>query len=152
MLSPAVLMGAAGQQLPDSIKINGIRVSSDPKRTYQLILPGKKAACFINPYTGEITGIDDGKGFFMKIMRLHRWLLDEYKRDGSFAWGKTIVGYSTLVLAIIIISGLVIWYPRNRKALKTGSKSEQKPAGSASCTIYMSPEVSMQLYFCLSWH
>ena len=59
MLSPAVLMGAAGQQLPDSIKINGIRVSSDPKRTYQLILPGKKAACFINPYTGEITGIDD---------------------------------------------------------------------------------------------
>lgn len=42
MLSPAVLMGAAGQQLPDSIKINGIRVSSDPKRTYQLILPGKK--------------------------------------------------------------------------------------------------------------
>lgn len=139
-------------QLPDSIKINGIRVSSDPKRTYQLILPGKKAACFINPYTGEITGIDDGKGFFMKIMRLHRWLLDEYKRDGSFAWGKTIVGYSTLVLAIIIISGLVIWYPRNRKALKNRLKSKQKPAGSASCTIYMSPEVSMQLYFCLSWH
>ena len=63
-LSPAVLMGAADQQLPDSIKINGIRVSSDPKRTYQLILPGKKAACFINPYTGEITGIDDGKGAF----------------------------------------------------------------------------------------
>ena len=79
-LSPAVLMGAADQQLPDSIKINGIRVSSDPKRTYQLILPGKKAACFINPYTGEITGIDDGKGFFMKIMRLHRWLLDDDTR------------------------------------------------------------------------
>ena len=77
-LSPATLMDTARGQLPDSIKINGIRVSSDPKRTYQLILPGKKAACFINPYTGEITGIDDGKGFFMKIMRLHRWLLDEY--------------------------------------------------------------------------
>ena len=119
-------MGAADQQLPDSIKINGIRVSSDPKRTYQLILPGKKAACFINPYTGEITGIDDGKGFFMKIMRLHRWLLDEYKRDGSFAWGKTIVGYSTLVLAIIIISGLVIWYPRNKKALKNRLKIKTK--------------------------
>ena len=107
-LSPATLMDTARGQLPDSIKINGIRVSSDPKRTYQLILPGKKAACFINPYTGEITGIDDGKGFFMKIMRLHRWLLDEYKRDGSFAWGKTIVGYSTLVLAIIIISGHLV--------------------------------------------
>ena len=125
-LSPATLMDTARGQLPDSIKINGIRVSSDPKRTYQLILPGKKAACFINPYTGEITGIDDGKGFFMKIMRLHRWLLDEYKRDGSFAWGKTIVGYSTLVLAIIIISGLVIWYPRNKKALKNRLKIKTK--------------------------
>ena len=45
-LSPATLMDTAREQLPDSIKINGIRVSSDPKRTYQLILPGKKAACF----------------------------------------------------------------------------------------------------------
>lgn len=87
---------------------------------------GEKAACFINPYTGEITGIDDGKGFFMKMMRLHRWLLDEYKRDGSFAWGKTIVGYSTLVLVIIIISGLVIWYPRNKKVLKNRLKIKTK--------------------------
>ena len=125
-LSLAALMDTARGQLPDSIKINGIRVDFDPKRTYQLILPGKKAACFINPYTGEITGIDEGKGFFMKVMRLHRWLLDEYKRDGSFSWGKTIVGYSTLVLVIIIISGLVIWYPRNKKALKNRLKIQTK--------------------------
>ena len=110
-LSPAVLMEVARGQLPDSVKINGIRVTSDPRRTYQLILPGKKAACFINPYTGKVTGIDNGNGFFMKMMRLHRWLLDEYKRDGSFAWGKAIVGYSTLVLVLIIMSGLAIWYP-----------------------------------------
>lgn len=121
-LSPAVLMEVTRGQLPDSVKINGIRVTSDPRRTYQLILPGKKAACFINPYTGEVTGIDDGKGFFMKMMRLHRWLLDEYKRDGSFTWGKAIVGYSTLVLVLIIISGLVIWYPRNKKVLKNRLK------------------------------
>ena len=62
----------------------------------------------------------------MKMMRLHRWLLDEYKRDGSFAWGKTIVGYSTLVLVIIIISGLVIWYPRNKKVLKNRLKIKTK--------------------------
>lgn len=125
-LSPAALMDAARQQLPDSTKITGIRVFADPERTYQLVLPGKKAACFIDPYTGEVTGIDDGKGFFMSMMRLHRWLLDEYKRDGSFAWGKAIVGYSTLVLAIIIISGLVIWYPRNRKVLKNRLKIKTK--------------------------
>lgn len=82
-LTPAELISSARRQLPDSIKINGIRVFSDPDRTYQLVLPGKKAAAFIDPYTAEITGIDDGQGFFMQMMRLHRWLLDSYKRDGS---------------------------------------------------------------------
>lgn len=121
-LSPATLIASARGQLPDSLRINGIRVFSDPKRTYQLVLPGKKAAAFIDPYTGELTGIDDGKGFFMQTMRLHRWLLDGYKRDGGFSWGKTIVGYATLVLALITISGIFIWLPRNRKVLKNRLK------------------------------
>lgn len=125
-LPPAALLNAARQQLPDSVKINGLRVMQDPKRTYQVVLPGKKAAAFINPYTAEITGIDDGQGFFMQMMRLHRWLLDTYKRDGSFALGKVVVGYSTLVLAFILISGLVIWYPRNKKTLKNRLKIKTK--------------------------
>lgn len=63
---------------------------------------------------------------FPEMMRLHRWLLDEYKRDGSFSWGKSIVGYATLVLAIIIISGIVIWYPRNKKVLRNRLKVKTK--------------------------
>lgn len=125
-LPPATLISMGREQLPDSIKINGIRITADPKRTYQLVLPGKKAAAFIDPYTGKVTGIADGQGFFMQMMRLHRWLLDSYKRDGSFALGKTVVGYSTLALAIILISGLVIWYPRNRKVLKNRLKIKTK--------------------------
>ena len=121
-LTPAALLSSARRQLPDSIQINGIRISQDPKRTWQVVLPGKKAAAFINPYTAEITGIDDGQGFFMQMMRLHRWLLDSYKRDGSFSLGKAVVGYATLVMAIILISGLVIWYPRNKKVLKNRLK------------------------------
>lgn len=121
-LSPATLIHMGREQLPDSIKINGIRVTSDPKRTYQLVLPGKKAAAFIDPYTGEVTGLSDGQGFFMQMMRLHRWLLDSYKRDGSFSLGKNVVGYSTLALVVILISGLVIWYPRNKKVLKNRLK------------------------------
>lgn len=121
-LPPAALIGSARQQLPDSIRINGIRVFPDPERTYQVVLPGKKAAAFIDPYTGKIMGMDDGKGFFMQIMRLHRWLLDENKRDGSFFWGKAIVGYATLALAIILVSGIFIWYPRNKKTLRNRLK------------------------------
>lgn len=125
-LPPATLIDMGQQQLPDSIKINGLRVTSDPKRTYQLVLPGKKAAAFIDPYTGQVTGVDNGQGFFMQMMRLHRWLMDSYKRDGSFALGKAVVGYSTLALALILISGLVIWYPRNKKVLKNRLKIKTK--------------------------
>lgn len=121
-LSPAALISSARRQLPDSIKITGIRVFSSPERTYQLTLPGKKAACFINPYTAEITGMDDGQGFFMQTMRLHRWLLSEYKRDGSFSAGKTLVGCATFVFTLILISGLAVWFPRNRKVLKNRLK------------------------------
>lgn len=117
-LSIADLMVAGREQLPDSVKINGIRVTSDSKRTYQLVLPGKKSAAFINPYTGEVTGVDDGLGFFMQMMRLHRWLMDTYKRGGEATLGKDIVGYSSLALAIILISGIVIWLPRNKRMLK----------------------------------
>ena len=80
-LPPAELMAAARKQLPDSIPINGLRVFPDPERTYQVVLPGKKAAAFIDPYTGKLTGVDDGQGFFMQTMRLHRWLLDNFKPD-----------------------------------------------------------------------
>lgn len=125
-LSPDALMSSARRQIPDSIKINGLRISSDPNKTYQVVLPGKRAAAFIDPYTGEVTGIDNGQGFFMQMERLHRWLLDQYKRDGSFAWGKAIVGYATLVLVVIIISGIVIWFPRNKKMLKARLKIKTK--------------------------
>lgn len=124
--SPAALIASARQQLPDSIQINGIRVTADPGRTYQLVLPWRKAAVFIDPYTGEITGMDDGQGFFTQMMRLHRWLLTEFKRDGSFSWGKSLVGWSTLILVIITISGIVIWFPLNRKGLKHRLKIKTK--------------------------
>lgn len=117
-LSIDSLMKSAKLQLPDSIKANGIRIADNPERTYQIVLPGKKAAAFIDPYTGIIKGIDDGQGFFMQTMRLHRWLLDSYKRDGSLWLGKTLVGYSTLVFVIIIISGIITWIPRNKNSLK----------------------------------
>lgn len=121
-LSIAEIMIIGKKQLPESMKVNGIRISPDPKRTYQLVIPGKKAAAFINPYTGEITGIDNGQGFFMQTMKLHRWLLTDFKHDGSFSIGKALVGYSTIVMAIIIISGLCVWFPKNRKGLKNRLK------------------------------
>ena len=113
------LMKAARQQIPETAEIAGIQITKDPKRTYQVNLPGRSVCYFIDPYTAEITAFQDGRDpFFLTTMRLHRWLLGEYKRDGSFSLGKTVVGISTIFMVFILISGIVIWFPKTRKGLK----------------------------------
>ncbi len=45
--------------------------------------------------------------------------MDTRPDDGGIFWGKMIVGVSTLLMVIIMISGIVIWIPKNIKNLKT---------------------------------
>jgi uncharacterized iron-regulated membrane protein len=51
------------------------------------------------------------------MFRLHRWLMDSNPGDGSIFWGKMIVGISTLLMVIIILTGVVIWLPKHLKSL-----------------------------------
>ncbi len=73
---------------------------------------------YVDQYTGEIKGKYERPAFFVTMFRLHRWLLDSMKADGGVFWGKMIVGVSTLLFVVVLISGIVIWWPRTRKALK----------------------------------
>ena len=38
---------------------------------------------------------------------------------GAKSAGKVIVGITTFVMVVILVSGIVIWIPRTRKALRT---------------------------------
>ena len=114
------LMLCATRQLPDSVSITGLTIYPEPDRAWQLSLSKpKKAAAYINPYTGELTGKTKRLPFFSTMFRLHRWLLDSAKPQGGIFWGKVIVGISTLAFVFVLISGIFIWWPRTRKALKT---------------------------------
>ncbi|MVN22911.1 PepSY-associated TM helix domain-containing protein [Mucilaginibacter arboris] len=65
---------------------------------------------FINPYSGKITGVMDYKNNFFVIVKSIHWSLllnDKY--------GQPIVGYSTLIFVILLISGLILWWPKNLK-------------------------------------
>lgn len=109
--------------LPDSVSVAGITVSSDPERAWQVNLSKpRRASVYVNPYTGEITGKYERTPFFTTMFRLHRWLLDSMKPGGSIFWGKMIVGTATLMLVFVLISGIVVWWPRTKKALKNSLK------------------------------
>lgn len=105
--------------LPDSVSVTGISVFSDPERAWQVNLSKpRRASVYVDPYTGEIKGKYERPAFFVTMFRLHRWLLDSMKADGGVFWGKMIVGVNTLLFVVVLISGIVIWWPRTRKALK----------------------------------
>ncbi len=114
-----VLMEKVNATLPDSVSITGVTVFADKDRTYQVNLSKpRRASVFIDQYSGIITGNYERVGFFGTMFRLHRWLLDSSNPRGEgLKIGKLIVGVSTCIFVIALISGVVIWWPRVHNGL-----------------------------------
>lgn len=69
---------------------------------------------YMDPYTGRLLkekAHDDS--FFPWILKLHRTLLLPEKT------GRQIIGWSVLLFIISLISGLILWFPRNLKVFKS---------------------------------
>ena len=105
--------------LPEDVDVKGIVVPNSPCEAYKVNLSKpKKTAVYVNQYTGEVIGSDERIPFYQTVFRLHRWLMDSNPGEGKVFWGKMVVGASTLAFVVILLTGLVIWWPRNRKMLK----------------------------------
>ncbi|MCC8175700.1 MAG: PepSY domain-containing protein [Bacteroidales bacterium] len=112
------LLETAASALPDSVKVRGVTIPSDPRLAYKVNLSNPRhGVLFIDQYTGIVKGQESRAGFFRTMFKLHRWLLDENVRNG-----KMIVGISTLVLVLILLTGIVVWIPKNRKGLRSRLK------------------------------
>jgi uncharacterized iron-regulated membrane protein len=74
--------------------------------------PAGNSQAFMNPYTGQLTAMQSQRSpFFFTVFSLHRWLL-------AGDTGKLIVGVSTSMFLFILITGIVLWWPQNKKILK----------------------------------
>jgi uncharacterized iron-regulated membrane protein len=68
---------------------------------------------YLNPFTGEVLKVKDARaGFFPFILDGHfyLWLPHEI--------GQHVVATASLVFFVMVISGLVLWWPKNKKAAK----------------------------------
>ncbi len=109
--------------LPDSVSVTGVTASSDPERACQVNLSKpRRASVYVDQYTGEIKGKYERAPFFTTMFRLHRWLLDSMKPDARYLLGQNDCGYATLMFVFVLISGIVIWWPRTKKVLKNSLK------------------------------
>ena len=110
------LMQRLETSLPDSVSVTGVTLFADKNRTYRVNLSNSGTGLvFVDQYSGRITGTDERLGFFTTMLRLHRWLLDDTPRGEGIKVGKLIVGISTIMFVITLITGVVIWWPRARK-------------------------------------
>lgn len=68
---------------------------------------------YLNPYTGAVLKVKDmDRDFFRQVINGHfyLWLPPQI--------GQPIVASATLIFAVLLLSGLVLWWPRNKAARK----------------------------------
>lgn len=86
----------------------------DKASTIEVLLyaPGTYYIAFMNPYTGELVHLQDmNKGWLNYIKFLHRNLM-----LGKV--GQQIVHWVTLLSLIMLITGIVLWWPAKKKRRK----------------------------------
>ena len=109
--------------LDSGVEVTGVVIPFAADDAYKVNLSKpRRAALYVNQYTGEVQGEYRRPPFFDVMRRLHRWLMDSNPGNGAIFWGKVIVGASTLAFVVIILTGVVIWWPRNRKMLRNRLK------------------------------
>lgn len=69
---------------------------------------------FVNPYTGQILEKYSYRetGFY-QVFAMHRWLL-----GGEGSVGKYIVGVATAIFLFILLTGIILWWPKTRKIMQ----------------------------------
>ena len=127
-LSLDTLLSIAKQSLGETHKITRAELSQDTKRTYMFraFKINKNSSgywnyydyylkVYLDPYTGKVIFKEDAsKEFFTIVLALHMNMLlgDDL--------GHFIVKWSTICFTILLLSGLVLWWPKKwkRKQLK----------------------------------
>ncbi|AHF14045.1 PepSY-associated TM helix domain-containing protein [Niabella soli] len=103
-------------------KISAVTIPSNAEKAWSFSAKpkgkegGRGKTILVNPYTGTIAG-DTQTGssrFFMTVMKMHRWLLME---QGT---GRIIVGVATVIFALMLLSGIILWLPRRFRYWKQG--------------------------------
>lgn len=104
----------------DISKVSAVTLSSDPSAAVRVRFGrdeqgGRPASLYLDPYNADVLGSPRGEEFFATVRRLHRWLLIPGDAKG---WGRQITGLAALGLIIMLISGLVLRWPRRATSVK----------------------------------
>jgi uncharacterized iron-regulated membrane protein len=114
-LPPSKLAAIAKKELPNkllhAVKYN--EKNNAVEAEFYHYEPTYYYTIFINPYTGKVLKtVNNEEGFFPFILDGHfnLWLPHEI--------GQVVVSVATLIFLVLLVSGLILWYPKNKNAAK----------------------------------
>ncbi|UFW50277.1 MULTISPECIES: PepSY-associated TM helix domain-containing protein [Bradyrhizobium] len=107
----------AGQ---DVGQVSAVMLSSDPTAAVRVRFARdeqgtRPTSLYVDPYDARVLGSPRGEEFFVTVRRLHRWLLIPGDAKG---WGRQITGIAALGLIVMLVSGLVLRWPRRATSVK----------------------------------
>lgn len=115
-----------GEEVNPGIEIHGILYQKETDAVeiiYYQAEPFYYGAAYLNPYSGEvIKSVNFMRTFFGFVRRGHAtlWL--------PMLLGYTIVTIASVIFVILLISGIVLWWPRKNSSSKSVSFSKNKPS------------------------
>ncbi|MCA6101189.1 PepSY-associated TM helix domain-containing protein [Bradyrhizobium australafricanum] len=109
-------LAAAG----DFGKVSAVTMSSDPSAATRIRFARSEggtrpSSVYVDPYDGHVLGSPRGEDFFATVRKLHRWLL--LPGDGN-GIGRKVTGTAAICLIVMLITGLVLRWPRRARSVK----------------------------------
>lgn len=101
-----------------SIELSVSKVNNNLKNKIKIKEPNQKRGdvfiAYVNPYNGKIIDLENKrKSFFKKVKMFHRFLLS---RKGGV--GHYIMSYASLFFFFILITGIILWWPKSKAILE----------------------------------
>lgn len=125
-LSIAVLKEKVSLELNEKFPINAVEISLDKNKSYRFSYYEKNKKgwnyfeevkinklVYVDQYNGKILAVYDEKYNFFNILKYIHWSLLL-----NSEWGKYVVGIPTVLFIFMLITGIVLWWPKNKKARK----------------------------------
>jgi len=121
--TPALMpdeLAARLQAMTDMPKVASVTLSADPSAAVRVRFGrdeqgARRGSLYVDPYDASVLGAPRGEEFFVTVRQLHRWLLIPGDAKG---WGRTITGVVAIGLIVMLISGLVLRWPRRSGSVK----------------------------------
>jgi len=114
-LPPSALSRIAGKELPGK-HIHAVLYEGGTHAAKAIFYSGEEDyyyIVYINPYTGKVLKVkDENKGFFPFVLDGHFYLWLPHEA------GHVVVATATLIFFVMVVTGIVLWWPRNKAGRK----------------------------------